>query len=48
MFDNEGDDIYPTIYGFGDKVPVAIFDNRCQVDFAEIYEGIKFLYEDKE
>ena len=46
VFDCEEDDIYPTIYGFGDKVPVAIFDNKCEVDFAEIYEGIKFLYED--
>ncbi len=47
VFDREEDDIYPTIYGFGDRVPVAIFDNRCQVDFAEIYEGTKFLYEDE-
>ena len=46
VFDGKEDEIYPTIYGFGDKVPVAIFDNKCEVDFAEIYNGIKFLYEE--
>lgn len=48
VFDGKEDEIYPTMYGFGDKVPVAIFDNKCQVDFVEIYEGVKFLYEEEE
>lgn len=34
-----------TIYGFEDMVPVAIFDNQCEVDFAEIYQRISFLYD---
>lgn len=33
------------IYGFEDKVPVAIFENQCEVDFAEIYQRIQFLYD---
>lgn len=35
----------PEIYGFDEKVPVRIFDGRCQVDFAEIYEEVRFLCE---
>lgn len=34
----------PAIYGFDSKVPIAIFDGECEVDFAEIYEYISFLY----
>ncbi len=33
------------IYTFKDKVPVGIFDGECVVDFAEIYEYVRFLYE---
>ncbi len=35
----------PAIYGFNSTVPVGIFDGECGVDFAEIYEYIRFLYE---
>lgn len=35
----------PTVYGFDAKVPVGIFDGECEVDFAEIYQEIAFLYE---
>lgn len=35
---------FPVIYGFDAKIPVKIFDGECTVDFAEIYENIKFLY----
>lgn len=33
-----------SIYGFHDKVPVGIFDGECIVDFAEIFEYVRFLY----
>jgi Uma2 family endonuclease len=33
----------PTEYTFADKVPVGIWDGKCEVDFKEIYEYIKFL-----
>ena len=35
----------PTVYGFDDKVPVGIFGGECEIDFAEIYQEIEFLYE---
>lgn len=35
-----------TIYGFEDKIPVGIFDGECTVDFAEVYEYVRFLYEE--
>lgn len=38
-------EIYPEIYGFDAKVPVAVFDGECEVDFAAIYEYVSFLYE---
>ncbi len=34
----------PTVYGFDVKVPVAIFNGECEVDFTEIYREIAFLY----
>ena len=36
---------YPVIYGFEDTVPVGIFDGNCSVDFSEILEDIRFLYD---
>lgn len=39
---HEGD---VTVYGFEDKVPMRIFDNKCEVDFTKVYEHIRFLYE---
>ena len=38
-------DMIPMVYTFADKVPVAIFDNECEVDFAEIDEQISFMYD---
>lgn len=40
-------DTYPTIYGFNSKVPVGIWNNECKIDFREVYEYIRFLYERK-
>lgn len=39
------EDIIPAIYGFDSEVPVKIFGGECKVDFKEIYEYVKFLYE---
>jgi Uma2 family endonuclease len=35
---------YPVVYGFDHIVPVGIFDDKCRVDFSEIYEQVQFLY----
>jgi len=32
-------------YSFEDRIPVAIWDNKCEVDFKFIYEKTAFLYE---
>ena len=34
------------MYTFNDKVPVGIWDYKCEVDFAEIYDYVKFLYDE--
>ena len=34
----------PAIYSFDDKVPIGIFGGTCEIDFAEIYDYISFLY----
>jgi len=34
-----------TLYGFDASVPVGIYDGKCRVDFAQIYEEIRILYE---
>ena len=41
----EAADIAPKEYTFADRVPVGIWDDRCEVDFGEIYEQCSFLYE---
>ncbi|MBP3204774.1 MAG: Uma2 family endonuclease [Lachnospiraceae bacterium] len=43
----EAADIAPKEYTFADRVPVGIWDDRCEVDFGEIYKMIQFLYEKK-
>ena len=42
------EDFAPTVYTFADKVPVGIWNNECEVDFAEIYDYISFLYENED
>ena len=34
-----------TIYSFTNKIPVHIFPDNCEIDFAQVYEQVKFLYE---
>lgn len=36
---------WPVIYGFDKKVPVGIFGGKCEIDFAEVYDYISFLYQ---
>lgn len=38
-------DEYPVLYGFDAKVPVGIWDGEMEIDFAEVYEHVRFLYE---
>ncbi len=38
-------DDYPVIYGFDARIPVGIFQGECEVDFKELYDYIRFLYE---
>lgn len=42
VYDFDHDD-YPLFYSFEDQVPVGIFDGACRIDFAELYEQIRFL-----
>ena len=44
VYDLEGDE-FPTIYGFDATVPVKILNNECEIDLQEMYEYIRFLYE---
>lgn len=39
---------YPVIYGFDAKIPVGIWDGELVIDFAEVYEHVRFLYEREE
>ena len=42
---NGENNIAPIEYTFDDKVPVGIWNGGCEVDFAEIYEELRFLYD---
>lgn len=37
--------VEPKEYTFADRVPVGIWEDRCEVDFAAVYEEVRFLYE---
>ena len=38
----------PIEYTFADKIPVAIWEGACEIDFAEIYDRIGFMYDGDE
>lgn len=44
VYDFEHDN-YPIIYGFDSPIPVAFQNGDYTIDFAEIYDYIRFLYE---
>lgn len=35
----------PVLYGFDVQIPVGIFGGDCRIDFSQVYEEIRFLYE---
>ena len=45
VYDFEHEDV-PKVYTFEEKVPVNIFAGECEIDFTEIYEYVRFLYEE--
>lgn len=36
---------YPVIYGFDAQIPVGIWDDGFAIDFREVYDHVRFLYE---
>lgn len=36
---------YPVIYGFDVRIPVGIWEDGFAIDFREVYEHVRFLYE---
>lgn len=44
VYDFEAED-YPTVHGFDTVLPVRIWNGECRIDFNEVYEHIRFLYE---
>lgn len=44
VYDFEHDQ-YPVIYGFNEKVPVGIWNGALEIDFVEVYDQVRFLYE---
>ena len=35
----------PEFYTFEDRVPVGIWDGKCEIDFCEIFDEINFMYD---
>lgn len=44
VYDFESD-VFPTIYGFTSKIPVSIWNGELELDFNQVYDHIRFLYE---
>ena len=36
---------FPAIYGFDSCIPVGIFSGNCEIDFREIKDYIRFIFE---
>lgn len=36
---------FPVIYGFDSQIPVGIWEDGFTIDFREVYEHVRFLYE---
>ena len=36
---------FPVIYGFDSQIPVGIWEDGFAIDFQEVYEHVRFLYE---
>lgn len=36
---------FPALYGFDDTIPVAVWNGDFSIDFKEVYEHVRFLYE---
>lgn len=47
VYNFEQEELLPVMYTFEQKVPVGIWNEECEVDFAEIYEYMSFLYEEE-
>lgn len=45
VYDFEHEEL-PALYGFEDQVPVSIFKGECIIDFRDIEEAVRFLYEE--
>lgn len=45
VYDLENEEL-PVVYGFENRVPVGIFQGECEIDFSEICESVKFLYQE--
>ncbi len=45
LVQNFEEDEWPVIYSFTDKIPVHIFPEECEIDFGEINDYVKFMYE---
>lgn len=45
---NFSKDNFPVIYGFDAKIPVGIWNDECEIDFQEVYEHIRFVYDRKD
>ena len=45
VYDLENEEL-PVVYGFENRVSVGIFQGECEIDFSEIYESVKFLYQE--
>lgn len=45
VYDLENEEL-PVVYEFENRVPVGIFQGECEIDFSEIYESVKFLYQE--
>ena len=44
VYDFQNDDDVQ-LYGFEATIPVSIFNGDCQIDFKEVYDYVKFLYD---
>ena len=45
VYNLQDEDAVPAVYGFDQQVPVQVLGGECIIDFTEMYEYVRFIYD---
>ena len=45
VYNLQDEDAVPAVYGFDQQVPVQVLGGECVIDFRQMYEYVRFIYD---